>query len=469
MRLPLNGLARRSRWLSVAAVTTALALAAAAFAPAAHAGGPDTTLCHMNASRVKIPSNFTVDACFDGTILTLRNRTSATLRVYAVGDIQRGIRNADSPNLASLLTTISTDTDVLPPSSYLQLWLGSGATDIEMEVDTQANFRYDLSELLIGYIPGAPGAIVGVWTDIASAVEDILAEFAARARCAAGASWLKGIECAAGMGESILRTSNELFLKLGLDVAKVGLLTGALINTVWYLYSDSEGQASDLKAIAGSTPTLHIVAAPGSTSQGANPGSSNPGSSKPGGSRPAAGPASATASNSDGQLLVQLANFPLGTTYYFCHSGTGYPTGGTIASNGSVNITSPNENLGALCSGSGNFWIGFQGTDGHDYYSNQVTLATANPPPPAATAATATASGGQLLVQLANFPLGTTYYFCHSGTGYPTGGTIASHSSVNITSPNENLGALCSGSGNFWIGFQGTDGHDYYSNQVTLG
>ncbi len=39
----------------------------------------------------------------------------------------------------------------------------------------------------------------------------------------------------------------------------------------------------------------------------------------------------------------------------------------------------------------------------------------------------------------------------------------------DVTSPDEDLGALCSGSGNFWIGFQGTDGHDYYSNQVTLG
>ena len=47
---------------------------------------------------------------------------------------------------------------------------------------------------------------------------------------------------------------------------------------------------------------------------------------------------------------------------------------GTIASKGSVSITSHNQNLGALCSGSGNFWIGFQATDGHDYYSNQVTL-----------------------------------------------------------------------------------------------
>jgi hypothetical protein len=69
-----------------------------------------------------------------------------------------------------------------------------------------------------------------------------------------------------------------------------------------------------------------------------------------------------------------LANFPLGTTYYFCHSGGGFPTGGVIASQGSVDVTSPGENLGVLCSGSGNFWIGFQATNGSDYYSNQVTL-----------------------------------------------------------------------------------------------
>ena len=88
---------------------------------------------------------------------------------------------------------------------------------------------------------------------------------------------------------------------------------------------------------------------------------------------PASGP-SAAASNSNGQLLVQLTNFPLGTTYYFCHAGSGYPTGGSIASNGSVDVTSPDEYLGAMCSGSGNFWIGFQATNGNDYYSNQVTL-----------------------------------------------------------------------------------------------
>ena len=169
-------------------------------------------------------------------------------------------------------------------------------------------------------------------------------------------------------------------------------------------------------------------------------------------------------------MSVQLNNFPTGLTYYFCHSGdgSGYPTGGTVVSHSSVTIASPSQSFAGLCSGSGNFWIGFQGTDGHDYYSNQVNLV---PPPPPSPSATASNSGGQMSVQLSNFPTGLTYYFCHSGdgSGYPTGGTVTSHSSVTIASPNQSIGGLCSGSGNFWIGFQGTDGHDYYSNQVTLG
>ena len=68
------------------------------------------------------------------------------------------------------------------------------------------------------------------------------------------------------------------------------------------------------------------------------------------------------------------------------------------------------------------------------------------------------------------FPLGTTYYFCHAGdpSGYPTGGSVTSHGQFAVTSPNETVGPLCTGSGNTWIGLQATDGHHYYSNEITL-
>ena len=95
---------------------------------------------------------------------------------------------------------------------------------------------------------------------------------------------------------------------------------------------------------------------------------------------------SVSVSDNGGQMAVQLSNFPLGTTYFFCHAGSGYPTGGSITNHGQFDVTSPNQSFSSgLCSGSGNFWIGLQATDHNDYYSNQVTLVP--PPPPVAVPA----------------------------------------------------------------------------------
>ncbi len=177
-------------------------------------------------------------------------------------------------------------------------------------------------------------------------------------------------------------------------------------------------------------------------------------------------------SNNNGQMAVQVVNFPTGLTPYFCHAGSGpdYPTGGTVTAHGQVNITSSNQSWASgLCSGghSTNMWIGFQGTDGHDYYSNQVVIDVAASP---GAAASVFGSNGQMSLQLTNFPTGTNYYFCHQGdpSQYPTGGTIIGHGQLGVSSPNGTYGPLCSGSGNAWIGVQGADGHDYYTNQITL-
>ncbi len=182
--------------------------------------------------------------------------------------------------------------------------------------------------------------------------------------------------------------------------------------------------------------------------------------------------ASASVSNNNGQMAVQVTNFPTGTTYFFCHAGSPseYPTGGTVTAHASVDITSPNESWASgLCAGghNTNMWIGFQGTDGHDYYSNQVTMEVAASP---GASDSVFGSNGQMSLQLSNFPQGTNYYFCHAGSPseYPTGGSIVGHGQLSVTSPNGTYGPLCSGSGNAWIGVQGSDGHDYYSNQITL-
>ena len=144
-----------------------------------------------------------------------------------------------------------------------------------------------------------------------------------------------------------------------------------------------------------------------------------------------------------------------------------YPTGGVITNHGQIDVSSPNQAWSSgLCSGRGNAWIGIQATDGADYYSNQIDLVAA--PTPGATA-TIFANGGQIYLQVNGFPTGTTYFFCHAGSpgDFPTGGWIINHGQINVNSPNQSFGPLCSGSGDIWIGIQATDGHDYYTNQVT--
>src|SRR5437588_248724 len=112
-------------------------------------------------------------------------------------------------------------------------------------------------------------------------------------------------------------------------------------------------------------------------------------------------------------------------------------------------------------------WIGFQGTDGHDYYSNEVVMDVAATP---GGSVAISGINGQMALQLTNFPIGTNYYFCHQGDPpqYPYGGAIVANGRLDTSSPYGTYGPLCSGSGNAWIGVQGADGHDYYSNEITL-
>jgi hypothetical protein len=265
----------------------------------------------------------------------------------------------------------------------------------------------------------------------------------------------------------MVRLCNNTFTKWWQKANKVACVeeAGVMWSVVRGYFGRNAFYGTKVAPPSKPTPTTPTSTAPTSTTP--TPPTTTPTSTtatttpqSPGGP-----PASASVSNNGGQVALQLNNFPLGTTYWFCHVGDGYPTGGAIANHGQFNVTSPNQSFPTgFCSGSGNFWIGLQATDGRDYYSNQVTFAPASP-----ASASVSDNGGQVALQLTNFPLGTTYWFCHVGDGYPTGGAIANHGQFNVTSPNQSFPTgLCSGTGNFWIGLQATDGHDYYTNVITF-
>jgi surface antigen len=82
-------------------------------------------------------------------------------------------------------------------------------------------------------------------------------------------------------------------------------------------------------------------------------------------------------------MSVRLGSFPVGASGYWCHTGSGYPTGGTITTHGSFTVSSSSQSWpNFFCSGTGNFWLGVNGADGHDYYSNQVSLSPTTAPAP---------------------------------------------------------------------------------------
>ena len=81
------------------------------------------------------------------------------------------------------------------------------------------------------------------------------------------------------------------------------------------------------------------------------------------------------------------------------------------------------------CSGSGNFWIGFQATNGQSYYSNQVTLegTTQTAPPPPSTAYQA-----GLQVTIASQATGGVSGHTGPANSYATGPTHPANSPISI-------------------------------------
>jgi hypothetical protein len=311
---------------------------------------------------VSIPASLPVNACFDGHNLVVENPLGFPIEVrtdYGGVPVVAPMPNADLPgSIVSLMAPM--DDGLTPPNYKLTIPISNQQTTITIieapsDVVSDYVWREQLYNALGGkLVVGLGEALITLLGELTTVTENY------RTCLIAATSWLGRIGCMAGYDGNVAVALG----RFGVSLAP-GLIQ-AIYNTVMTALTANQG-AELVKAWTNGVRQFTIAAAPGTTAQGPGAGTSSPASP------------SATASSSNGQLMVQLANFPLGTTYYFCHSGSGYPTGGTIASNGSVSVISPNENLGALCSGSGNFWIGFQATDGHDYYSNQVTLVGTQP------------------------------------------------------------------------------------------
>jgi hypothetical protein len=334
LRLPaaLSHRARsRSRVLLPAVTAVAAAAAVLVAGQPAYASGLDKALCSSTNSRVSIPASLPVNACFDGQNLVVENPLGFPIEVrtdHGGVPVVAPMPNADLPgSIVSLMAPM--DDGLTPPNYKLTIPISNQQTTITIiAAPSDIVSDYVWGEQLYNALGGK--LVVGLGQSLITLLGELTTVTQNYRTCLiAATSWVGRIGCMAGYDGNVAFALGRFGISLAPGVIQ------AIYNTVMTALTANQG-AEQVKAWTNGVRKFTIAAASGTTTQGPGAGPSSPASP------------SATASGSNGQLTVQLANFPLGTTYYFCHSGSGYPTGGTIASNGSVSITSHNQNLVTL-------------------------------------------------------------------------------------------------------------------------
>lgn len=311
--------------------------------------------CAPETSRIAIPGNFVVQACFNGSTLFLRSDDTIVLRVDARGDVGTATRSVDGPTppaLAGYLNQLTTLDNVLVPGTVVQVPIGQREAFIHVAIDLDANRRYALQSLLLSYLPlprnvsQLPAFYDGA-AEMARSVDTALLDLQkcmnsatnviSKAGCKAGAYW--------DINYAITRFAARVLI----DVP--GLLVKMLIASVWYQY-DAYGQGKALDRIARSSTDLHITAAPAGSP--VKPPVQKPPVQQPPVTRPKpeapalpVGPlafrVTGTCTSAGGTLESQSGNFTPGRLYTIAAwypDGRSYPLGsgarGTARGNGTV-------------------------------------------------------------------------------------------------------------------------------------
>ncbi len=226
---------RRLARTAVAAVALTLALSVAA-----RAGGLDPGLCHSVSARADIPSNFGVDACFDGSKLTLRNSITLVLDASKTGDVGNPTRRESDYGLAADAERLkSSDPDVFLPGDELIYPVGAAAGTVGIRSSTDNGF-YAIATTIADFFPGKPNAIVGAFTAFVSEIDD---DFTQYHTCLVGKNWFAQLGCRALLVRNVTFAAGRGGVSVG---AKAAL--GAILSTAtwgkWFYATASDSLAS---------------------------------------------------------------------------------------------------------------------------------------------------------------------------------------------------------------------------------
>jgi hypothetical protein len=253
---------RASQGLIAAAIT---ALTLALVPAAASASGLNTGLCQSTPSRVSIPSNFAVDACFDGSHLVIENTTSLVLDADQSGSVGNPKREETDDGLAAVATRAYTNGDphIFLPGDKLTFPVGSGSGALTLYKASPDDNSFDaLATTIAAFIPFKSTGIVSAFTGL---VTELNSDFVQYQECMTGKNWLGQAGCKVLLARNVAFAGGRATLSGFGSVAIADVLSAA----TWSKWFDA--QVDDLQAVVKHTYTNVInVPALASTSSPAS-------------------------------------------------------------------------------------------------------------------------------------------------------------------------------------------------------
>jgi hypothetical protein len=203
-------------------------LAVSGFAASAQAG-VNPGLCHSTGARANIPSDFAVDACFDGSSLTLRNSTELVLDVARTGSVGNPSRTeSDSGLAADALRLKTNDPNIFLPGDQLKFPVGLGSGTVSVRGSSENGF-YAIATTIADFFPGKPNAFVGAFTGLVSELDDDLSQYQT---CIVGKDWLGQLGCKALRARNVAFAVGRAVVNGGAS-AIVGAVLGPAEWTQW--------------------------------------------------------------------------------------------------------------------------------------------------------------------------------------------------------------------------------------------
>lgn len=176
------------------AVLLVLPLLGVPSASAAPAPGSAPPLCESDESRGGVPESFPVDACVDGTTITVRNDRDRAVLVTRIGDVGVPVRvRSENSDVAAVVRRTGGDGEVLLPGEVVRWPIGAELAVVTVQPLPVA--ALELGTLLRGWLAGTDQPAYEAQQHAAALVVEISDALRARETCADGQDFLTTASC----------------------------------------------------------------------------------------------------------------------------------------------------------------------------------------------------------------------------------------------------------------------------------